>query len=262
MTMKIIKTVAEYKARTTKPQKGNKYYTTMGAGGFSPCIVGSPQDSDCNVLANCVGYAVGRFNEIGEQDGCKYLRSINAENMANVAKQQGLEVSDKPTLGACVVWAKGQVGNSNDGAGHVAIVEQINPDGSIVTSESGYGCKNPFWTTTRKAGGNWGAGNDYKFIGFIKNPAVQIGETAEPAKPETPETPEDDTPVCTLSKGCKGEGVVWMQKRLYAAGYLRSNEVDGDFGKITLGALLAFQFENGLEVDGVCGAKTKAKLKE
>ena len=33
------------------------------------------------------------------------------------------------------------------------------------------------------------------------------------------------------------------------------------FGTITLGALLAFQFENGLAVDGICGPATMAALK-
>lgn len=35
---------------------------------------------------------------------------------------------------------------------------------------------------------------------------------------------------------------------------------DGDFGTITLGALLAFQFEHDLDVDGLCGPATKAAL--
>jgi peptidoglycan hydrolase-like protein with peptidoglycan-binding domain len=52
-----------------------------------------------------------------------------------------------------------------------------------------------------------------------------------------------------------------MQQALFERGYLRKSEIDGDFGKITLGAVLAFQFENKLEVDGVCGQKTKAALK-
>ena len=47
-----------------------------------------------------------------------------------------------------------------------------------------------------------------------------------------------------------------MQENLYQKGYLRKNEIDGDFGKITLGALLAYQFENGLNVSGICKAET------
>lgn len=69
-----------FKIRTTKPEAGNKYYITKSNGGWSPCVKGSPTDKDCNVLANCVGYAVGRFNEIGNYGYCKYLRSTNAEN--------------------------------------------------------------------------------------------------------------------------------------------------------------------------------------
>ena len=51
-----------------------------------------------------------------------------------------------------------------------------------------------------------------------------------------------------------------MQQRLANLGYLRTAEIDGDFGKITLGAVLAFQFENGLEVDGSCDTNTRKKL--
>ena len=50
--------------RTSKPGAGNKFYITKSKGGYSTCIQGSPTDSQCNVLANCVGYACGRFNEI------------------------------------------------------------------------------------------------------------------------------------------------------------------------------------------------------
>ena len=53
-----------------------------------------------------------------------------------------------------------------------------------------------------------------------------------------------------------------MQARLAARGFMRRSEVDGDFGLITLGALLCFQFKSGLAVDGVCGPKTRAKLTE
>jgi surface antigen len=45
-----------------------------------------------------------------------------------------------------MVWQKGPTLSYTDGAGHVAVVEQINDDGSIITSESGYGCASAFWT--------------------------------------------------------------------------------------------------------------------
>lgn len=67
-------------------------------------------------------------------------------------------------------------------------------------------------------------------------------------------------PERVIKKGDKGADVELMQARLAAKGYLRKSEVDGDFGTITLGALLAFQFEHDLDVDGLCGPATKAAL--
>lgn len=227
-----------YKYRLCKPEKGNKYYITRVNGGYSPCIPGNPKDKDCDVLANCVGYAVGRFNEIGGYNACKWLASVNAENMITIAKNQGLQISPVPVLGGCMVWQKGATLSGSDGAGHVAIVEAINADGSILTSESGYGYK-AFYTTKRTAP-NYETNAQYKFLGCIVNPAVHSTRTIE--------------------KGCKGADVQEMQNALYKKGYLRKTEIDGDFGNITLGAVLAFQFENKLGVDGVCGAKTKAAL--
>ncbi|MGN0648540.1 MAG: peptidoglycan-binding protein, partial [Oscillospiraceae bacterium] len=71
----------------------------------------------------------------------------------------------------------------------------------------------------------------------------------------------DAVPTSPIRKGDKGDNVRWLQTQLVAHGYLRENEIDGDFGKITLGAVLAFQFENGLAVDGVCGRLTREALK-
>lgn len=158
--------------RLTRPEKGNKYYIRKVTGGYSTAIQGSPTDPDCNVLHNCVGYACGRFHEIAGDTTFSLIDPINAENMYANGIQHGLKTSQNPQLGAIIVWQKGPTLSHTDGAGHVAIVEKINDDGSIVTSESGYGCANAFWTTTRKKGtdGNWGAGADYRFLGFVLQP--------------------------------------------------------------------------------------------
>ena len=162
--------MAQFKPRLTKPEAGNKYYITKGRGGYSDAIQGKPTDPDCNVLSNCVGYAYGRFNEIGGYGCCKYLRPVNAENFIQYAG--GLKVGQTPKLGACMVWRKGATLSNSDGAGHVAIVEKIISNTQIVTSESGWNSK-AFWTKTRNKGnGNWGAGSGYTFLGFIYNPAV------------------------------------------------------------------------------------------
>lgn len=159
-----------YVPRLTKPEAGNKYYITKSRGGYSDAIQGKPTDRDCNVLANCVGYAYGRFNEIGGYGECRYLRPTNAENFIESAG--GLQIGQEPRLGACMVWRKGATLSGSDGAGHVAIVEKIISPTQIVTSESGWE-SSAFWTKTRNKGnGNWGSGSGYHFRGFIYNPAV------------------------------------------------------------------------------------------
>ena len=230
------------KPRFTRPESGNKYYIRKASGGYSTAIKGSPTDKYCDVLHNCVGYAAGRFHEIANRPQFDLVDTVNAELMYSNAKAHGLKTGSTPQLGALIVWQKGATLSGSDGAGHVAVVEQVNADGSIVTSESGYGCASPFWTTARVKGkdGNWGGGTGYKFLGFVYQPEAQ--------QPRA------------IRKGDTGADVELMQARLHALGYLRKTEIDGDFGRITLGALLAFQFENGLTVDGVCGPKTKAKL--
>lgn len=157
--------------RTTKPTSGNKFFITKSKGGYSTCIQGSPTDSQCNVLSNCVGYACGRFNEI--IGAMKYPSlNCNAENFIERAKNTyGLEISSVPTLGGIMVWQKGTL-SGNDGAGHVAIVEKIIDSNTIYTSESGYG-GSAFWNSTRRnSNGRWGLGSAYTFRGCIVNPAI------------------------------------------------------------------------------------------
>lgn len=157
--------------RTTKPTSGNKFFITKSKGGYSTCIQGSPTDSQCNVLSNCVGYACGRFNEI--IGAMKYPSlNCNAENFIKRAKNTyGLEISPVPTLGGIMVWQKGTL-SGNDGAGHVAVVEKIIDSNTIYTSESGYG-GSAFWNSTRRnTNGRWGLGSAYTFRGCIVNPAI------------------------------------------------------------------------------------------
>lgn len=188
--------MAVFKPRTTKPEAGNKYYITKSKGGYSNAIQGKPTDPDCDVLSNCVGYAVGRFNEIGGWGSCKYLSPVNAENFIQYAG--GLKVGQTPQLGACMVWRKGATLSNSDGAGHVAIVEKIISSTQIVTSESGWGASKPFWTQTRNKGnGNWGAGSGYTFLGFIYNPAVSDSGTVSNTSTSTTTKPSASTSTTT-----------------------------------------------------------------
>lgn len=229
--------------RFTKPEAGNKYYIRKASGGYSTAILGKPTDKDCNVLANCVGYSVGRFHEIANRPQFDLMDTVNAENLFANAQAHGLKTGNIPALGALIVWQKGATLKPDDGAGHVACVEQIDIDGTIHTSESEYNGR-AFVNRTYKP--PYVYGSQYKLLGFVY----------QPSKNPYPE------PTRALKKGMVGSDVKWMQFELIESGYLRSNELDGSFGTITLGALLAFQFEHSLEVDGVCGPKTRAMLKE
>jgi surface antigen len=225
-----------FEPRFTKPEAGNKYYITIVNGGWSRAIMGKPRDPDCDTLANCVGYAFGRFHEIAGCQAMNLFDPVNAENIFENAQRHGLKTGSTPQLGALIVWQKGDTLSSKDGAGHVAVVEEIGIGGEIRTSESGYGAAKPFWCGDYKQ--PYAYKDGYRLLGFVYQP--MSGRA--------------------LRKGDKGAEVELMQSRLCERGYLRKTEIDGSFGRITLGAVLCFQFEHGLDVDGVCGPKTQAAL--
>lgn len=182
---------AGFTMRTSKPS-GNKNFITTSSGGWNTCIKGYPMDSGANVLANCVGYASGRFNEIiniaRDTTGCTYKTlNCNAVGFKERAEAAGLKTGSTPRRGAIMCWGK------EGGAGHVAIVEKVNSNSSVYTSESGYG-STAFWNQTRtNSNGKWGVGNGYYFRCFIYLPDdVQklIDGTPGPEPTPTP-TPSD-----------------------------------------------------------------------
>ena len=180
--------------RNSKPS-GNKNFITTGSGGWNTCIKGYPMDANANVLANCVGYASGRFNEIINEargtTGCayKYL-NCNAENFIERAKSAGLKTGSTPRVGAIGCNMKGATLSGNDGAGHVWIVERVDSNSKVYTSESGYG-GSAFWNQTRSnSNGRWGMGSGYTFREFIYLPDdVQAIVDGQAPKPEPTPTP-------------------------------------------------------------------------
>ena len=211
------------------------------------------------LTGQCVGFAAARFNEIINKDKWLFLTyPPNAEDFIDKAKAEGLTILDKPEIGSVIVWAKGKTHYSDDGCGHVAVVEKVNEDGTIVTSESGYGCTNPFWTSTRSnSDGSWGAGTTYTFLGFIKNPAIDKN-TKVIDDPVTPNPYKEPTRL--LKEGCTGDDVKWLQWYLTEYNYYKDG-VNGTFDIYTLGGLLAFQLKNSLTPDGLCGTATITALK-
>ena len=69
-------------------------------------------------------------------------------------------------------------------------------------------------------------------------------------------------PIKILKKGSKGDGVRWLQSELQRLGY--PIKADGIFGPVTEKLLRQFQisaFTDPKERDGICGPKTRDKLK-
>ncbi len=63
----------------------------------------------------------------------------------------------------------------------------------------------------------------------------------------------------TLSLGARGEEVKKLQQVLKEKGY-EIGEIDGIYGAKTKEAVIAFQKENGLKIDGIAGPETLNKL--
>lgn len=172
--------------RTTRPTAGNKYFIRKANGGYSTCIQGKPTDSQCNVLANCVGYACGAYNEELGLGYEKYHLNCNAENFIERAIASGLSVLSKPVVGSILCWEG--VGSL---AGHVAIVIEVINNNCIRTAESGYGSSRPFWITTRyNNNGRWGLNSNYRPRGFIVNPNYPYNPAPKPEPTPAP-TPSD-----------------------------------------------------------------------
>lgn len=157
--------MSEFVPRKTSPSPSDRHWLKTTRGGVNECLdIGGG-----SVLPNCVGYAWGRFYEIiGSRPK---LSTGNAENWyPNTA--DGYERSSTPKLGAVACWRKGQEYNSADGYGHVAVVEEIMPNGDIVCSNSAYGGSRFYMKTyLRSEGYNSGA---LTFQGFIL-PPVEFG---------------------------------------------------------------------------------------
>lgn len=230
---------AVYKARLSAPGASNKNYLHYTKGGYNYCILIS--GNSC--LPNCVGYAWGRWREL--LGARPKLSRGNAEDWWNY--KDGYERGQTPKLGAVICWRKGKTGTSKDGAGHVAIVEQINSDGSIVTSNSGYSGTR-FYKQTLKPPYN--IGSAYTFQGFIYLP-IDYEEERKTVQIE----------MQILRKGAKGAQVKTLQRLLLSLGYdLKGYGVDGSFGSATDAAVRAFQKDRGLVVDGSVGKATWSAL--
>lgn len=67
-------------------------------------------------------------------------------------------------------------------------------------------------------------------------------------------------PSSLVKQGSKGIAAKWVQWHLNILGY--NLVIDGSFGPKSVAALRKFQTDYNIDVDGICGAQTRKKLKE
>lgn len=249
------------KIRTTCP-KNNKYYIRTVTGGLNGAVAGEPTIAGANVLCNCVGYANGRFNEIWNDPELKGIvkafhaqLTCNAENFIESAKRQGLKISSTPIEGGIMVWQKGRTLGGGDGAGHVAVVERVYDDGTILTSESGWASW-AFKTVRRdNRNGRWGQNSYYKFRGCIINPSVKDPKVV----PVPPLVIDGIGGACTVRAmqrffGTPQDGVISGQNKALNKFYPSLKAVE--YGKGGSPCVKKLQKWVGVKQDGIIGEKT------
>lgn len=139
--------------RLVEPQKDNKFFYSDA----------NPYVKKGYGLPNCTCYACGRFAEI-HGEFVPELGYGNAEDW--YARSPKLEKGSEPKVGAIICWQKGKAAYQKDGAGHVAIVEEVDKDGNIRVSASNYSGK-LFYMKSYKKSNKYSIGSEYTFQGFI-----------------------------------------------------------------------------------------------
>lgn len=121
--------MANFVPRLTAPSSNDPKWINRAFGGYNRCI--AINDVTGSVLPNCPGYAWGRALEILHVFDTT-LCTANAYEWYTY--NDGFTRGSTARLGAIICYSGGV-----DNLGHVAVVEEINPDGTITISESNYG---------------------------------------------------------------------------------------------------------------------------
>lgn len=161
-----------YTPRLTAPDASDPRWIMDDYGGYNLCIAGS--DGPPSVLPDCTGYVHGRVMEqrgVNTDDAGLSLgngATYWTNSSSNWIREQN------PSLGAVACY---YTNTASDGQpGHVAIVEQIIDNDTVVMSESNYG--GPRWrlvTCYRQYGWRPSSGWNVSPQGFLKNPYVDEG---------------------------------------------------------------------------------------
>lgn len=189
-----------FKPRTTAPSTTDKNYLRINQGGLNYAIA----VTGVSVLPNCVGYAWGRWRELLGQ--FHELSRGNAEVWWG--KRDGYERSQTPRLGSIICWRQGSPAVYEDGAGHVAVVEDIKEDGTIITSNSAYKGSRFYMRTLKPP---YNMGGTYVLQGFIHPPVDFVMNKPQETKYKVSDLNIGDTVAFSgrVHRGSDGTGAGW-----------------------------------------------------
>ena len=210
--------------------------------------------------ANCTWYAWGRAYEL-----LGYYPDLNRSHAMywygnndpyGYRGGESFPRGQSPKLGAIACWS----GGNASGLGHVAVVEKIDGN-NVYVSESGAGIYFKYGRTVAEI-----TTYGYTFQGYIYIGDWGSGENNNSGSATTSDNPY---PVPTrniyFTPGSEpfieGEDVKYVQWGLNQLGF-NCGAVDGIFGRGSESAVMAFQRAYGLEVDGIFGPKSLAKMQE
>lgn len=201
-----------------------------------------------HTVADCSGLFVWAFKQLGGSiyhgSNTMYLKYCSSKGkLTGGNRSDGQEL--KPGTSVYTYDAK------KDNCGHVGlyigggtVIEAKGTQAGVITSKV--------------------SDSKWKLWGELKD--VDYSETiSAPTTPAAPSKDNDDVgfPVDsgwrpTIRRGSKGDTVKECQKMLHELGYDigKRTGIDGDYGMMTESAVMVFQHDHGLVVDGICGPMT------
>lgn len=228
------------------PSKDNKYYNSN----INPFV--SAGYGMFQMGGNCTCYAFGRWYELLD----KYpsgLPTSNAENWYN--DEVGYQKGSTPKLGAIICWRKGKIHYGEDGAGHVAVVEEIYADNSILVSESG---AHNFLFRTRKICPPY-LMSGYQLEGFIYNPNEYDESISNRKIAEDGIWGQETTRKAQKVFGTTIDGIISNQYKMYASKNPGLSSTTFEWvsnPKYGSNLIRAIQAKVGSRVDGFIGNDT------
>ena len=169
----------------------------------------------------------------------------------NLSHKGEIKPGMKLPVGAAIFTSKNDPKNPHPHIGTLVTSTCVNEAKGVINGIVHTPLSNKKWT-------HWGLykGVEYDFIPGESAPTVTKGTA-------TGSTTKPSVKYQTLRQGYRGYDVKYMQELLIKAGEkLPKFGADGQFGLETKRAVQSFQRKNNLEIDGIVGKQTWAKLQE